>query len=474
MHLDPDRALFEGEARSHAAVLARLALLCAALTANAAARDWRALAALAIAGALCGAAERMGAARVRLIAIAAVWAAAAITLAVPLGVPIERGLPVGLRVLAGAAWVAWFGGAVSWPALRWALTRAGLPWRALDFADVSVAHGQILLRAIERQRAAASVRAGGARLDLGTSARLAAGVLDRALARGERLEEARALRAPGEVKSTRPGEAAAGQEGKDRPRGGAAIAARGLAAAYRDGIPRLSGVDLHVERGAWVALAGPSGSGKSTLLRVAAGLLRPSAGELTRLGRRVGAAAPSSERFDPRVALITQDPEDQLLGSTPLDDVCWGLLRRGVPGAEACDRATRALEALGVLHLARRPVHALSFGEKKRVAFAAALACEPELLLCDEPTAGLDPVAAARLCRALAEAARARAIAVVWATHDLGQLPSAVERVVLLSGGAVVFDGPRGEALRPDRLEAAGLRERGADEVEGASGRGPE
>ena len=454
MHLDPDRALFEGAARGPAGALARLGLLCAALAVNAAASDPRALAGIAAAGALAGAAERMGALRWRLLAAVTGWAAAALGLAALLGVPLERALPVGLRVVAGTAWAAWFGGAVSWPALRWALARAGVPFRALDFADTSVAHGQILLRAMAGQRAAASARAGGARLDLGTTARLAAGVLDRALTRGERLEEARAVRAAEAL----PAGATATATAASGDAAFAALTARGLEVAYRDGVPRLRGVSLRVEQGEWIALAGPSGSGKSTLLRAAAGLLRPAAGELLRLGRRLDASTRPRDRFDPRVGLLTQDPDDQLLGSTPLDDVRWGLHQRRVPEAEACERAERALDALGVLHLAHRPVHALSFGEKKRVAFAAALACEPELLLCDEPTAGLDPVAAARLASTLAEAAAARGVAVLWATHDLERLPARIGRVALLRGGQVIFDGPRAEALLPARLAAAGLR----------------
>ena len=112
---------------------------------------------------------------------------------------------------------------------------------------------------------------------------------------------------------------------------------------------------------------------------------------------------------------------------------------------------------LGVEHLADKPIPTLSFGEKKRVAFASALATEPALLLCDEPTMGLDPVAAGTLVRVLEEATVGRSIAVVWATHDLARLPRAVGRLVLVQEGRLAFDGLRADALDPRRLRAAGL-----------------
>jgi cobalt/nickel transport system ATP-binding protein len=204
-----------------------------------------------------------------------------------------------------------------------------------------------------------------------------------------------------------------------------------------------------------VALAGPSGSGKTTLLKTIAGLVQPQAGAIARFGR-VMANGPLSERVDGRVALVFQDPNDQLLGATPVEDVTWGLRHRGVPRAAADARARATLDSLVIGELADRPIHELSFGERKRAAFAAALAVRPDLLLCDEPTMGLDPVAASRLVHALATAAGA-GLTVLWATHDLAALPRAIDRIVLLSGGRVAFDGPLHDGLSPRRLEGAGL-----------------
>jgi energy-coupling factor transporter ATP-binding protein EcfA2 len=162
---------------------------------------------------------------------------------------------------------------------------------------------------------------------------------------------------------------------------------------------------------------------------------------------------------DGHVALVFQDPDDQFFASTPIEDLLWGLRQRGVVGPAAEARAQSTLSALGVAACANRPIPTLSFGEKKRVAFASALVTAPRLLLCDEPTMGLDPVAAARLSAALAQATRQTPCAVVWATHDLAHLPPPLERVVLLRDGRVVVDGVRASALSPAWLEAAGLRD---------------
>lgn len=205
-----------------------------------------------------------------------------------------------------------------------------------------------------------------------------------------------------------------------------------------------------------MAVAGPSGSGKSSLLRVVAGLMAASRGELIRFGKPVEGER-LRDRLDPRVALVFQDPNDQLFGSTPLEDVAWGAMRRGQSEASARTRAQQALEVLGVAHLGARPVHRLSLGERKRVAFAGALLTGPELLLCDEPTGGLDPVASQRLITTLEAADARRPLTVLWATHDLDALPARVSRVVLLKEGQIVFDGPRARALQSTTLAKAGL-----------------
>jgi cobalt/nickel transport system ATP-binding protein len=303
-------------------------------------------------------------------------------------------------------------------------------------------HGGRLLRLFVRRRQAAQLRVGPketARLD--TWARILGGGVEPAFEQAIRVEEARSLRSAAPLRC-------ASEE---------TLCARSLSMHHEDGAVGLCEIDLSLAVGEWVALAGPSGSGKSTLLRLLAGLSAPTHGTLERFGTPLE-PGPLARRLDGRVALVFQDPDDALLGATPFDDLLWGLRRRGVLGDLANDQAEALLAALDLTPLSHRPIHRLSFGEKKRLGFAAALAAEPTLLLCDEPTSGLDPVAARHLIDLLERYAADRPrLSVVWATHDLASLPSRIERALLLDRGRLVVDAPIAQATAPQTLRRTGL-----------------
>lgn len=358
-------------------------------------------------------------------------------------------LAVGLRLAAAVLWTAWFAASVHWASLKVGLRRTRVPGPVLDAVDAALAHGQLLLAALVRRRQAALARHALApgRPHLATHAAILAGGVELALDRALVLEEARALRA------APPGAGAAAHVAVAP---GPLLVFDHVSVTRDDGAPRLEQVSLALIPGEWVALIGASGSGKSTLLRVASGLLPPSHGALWRFGRDLGPAR-GARRIDGRAGLVFQEPDDQLFGATPREDVAWGLRARGLSDPDAEARAREALASLASAELADRPVHRLSFGERKRVAMAAILACEPELLLCDEPTAGLDPVTSRKLVQTVELAAQGRRMAVLWATHDLQALPARVHRVVLLGRGRVVFDGPRAQALSAEVLARAGM-----------------
>lgn len=445
MSLTPEAALLA--ARTPGRPLPRLGLLCAVLLSSAATPMPAVSAGLWAGGVVLLVAHGVRGTRLKLLAVGLAWTAGLGALAALASSNPTALLHPLLRVCTALTWCVWFGATTSWPSLRTALRRAGAPMALMDGVDGMVAHGLLLLRTLAARREAAVLRQGLGPGQpylhmLDTLGRVLAGGMELAYARSVRLEEASTVRS-------------APQGAEPRPQAPVAEL-RGAHVHTGNGPERLAGVELSLRQGEWVALAGPSGSGKSTLLRVVAGLEPLSSGELWRFGHRVppgGLAA----RVEGRVGLVWQEPDDQLFGTTPLDDLVWGLMRRGVPEPEACERARRMLEALGVGALAERPVHALSFGERKRVACAAALVCEPELLLLDEPTAGLDPVAARGLVRALEHVASARPLTLLWATHDLEHLPARMQRVLLLHAGLPVFDGERALALSPVQLARAGL-----------------
>jgi energy-coupling factor transport system ATP-binding protein len=212
----------------------------------------------------------------------------------------------------------------------------------------------------------------------------------------------------------------------------------------------LRDVSLAVEPGQVVSIFGRSGSGKSTLLRAFAGLVPHFHGG--RFSGRVEVADLDTRRHPPArlvgtVAMLFQDPEDQVVFTRVLNEVAFGLENLGTPAREIESRVVEALSSVGAEHLAGRLVTELSGGELQRVCLAATLALEPRLLLLDEPTSQLDPEGAEALVELAVRLARDRGIAVLI-SEQRPALPLAVsDRVLFLQDGSLVFDGPVGRAL---------------------------
>ncbi|MBK9965119.1 MAG: ATP-binding cassette domain-containing protein [Holophagales bacterium] len=441
MHRDAAGTLFDGE--RGASVLRVVAAFSAAIL-NATATTPVVPALVASAAVALLLVEGLLPRRAKVLALAGAWV---VLLAVPAGIVSgDRTLALLLasKLWAGVAVAVWTGSTLSWPGLLWAARSAGVPEGALDGGGPDCRAGLLLASEVERRYEAATLRGGLRRGEprLETWGRVVAGGVESAFERAVRLEEVRVLRKGSRFDAATP----------DAP----SLSFSSAVVRSEEGAVRLGPIDLELARGEWVAVLGPSGSGKSTLLAAAAGLLPLGGGRLVRLGVPVAGESLSS-RADRSVALVFQDPADQLLGSTPREDLLWGLLRAGAPEGEACQRAGAALEELGIAPLADRPVARLSFGERKRAACAAALSVGPELLLLDEPTSGLDPRASRLLADAVEAAAASSGAAVLWATHDVDVLPARVRRVLLLGEGRVVFDGPLSEGLAPELLHRAGL-----------------
>lgn len=222
---------------------------------------------------------------------------------------------------------------------------------------------------------------------------------------------------------------------------------------YYGGIDVLSGVSFTIRRGERVGILGANGAGKSTLVLLLAGLLKPSSGRVELFG--VDTTSRSLEKVRSRLGVVFQDPEDQLFNTTVFEDVVYGPRTLGMGDAERS--AEEALRAVKALHLKDRPPHRLSFGEKKRVAIATALAHKPEALLLDEPTANLDPASRGSLV-ALLNGLSSEGVTIVISTHDIEALPDLVDRVIVLSEGKVIGDSSLSDTLSNlDLLESASL-----------------
>jgi cobalt transport protein ATP-binding subunit len=221
--------------------------------------------------------------------------------------------------------------------------------------------------------------------------------------------------------------------------------------SYPDGRVALRGVSLFINPGEKTALVGPNGSGKSTLLLHLNGILRGE-GEVHVCGKEL--TDDSLRQIRALVGLVFQDPDDQLFSQSVYEDVAFGPLYMGLPIEELEQRVRQALEDVGMAGSETRVPHHLSEGEKKRVAIATVLSMDPEVLVLDEPTAGLDP----RGRRELIQLLRGLPQTMLVATHDMRMVAELFERTVIIDEGQVVGDGPTAQILaEPHLLERHGL-----------------
>lgn len=225
-----------------------------------------------------------------------------------------------------------------------------------------------------------------------------------------------------------------------------------LTFAYPDGQPALQGVSLRIAAGEKVALVGPNGAGKSTLMLHLNGILGGKDSPV-----RISGLPLTREHLPVirgKVGLVFQNPDDQLFSPTVFEDVAFGPLHLGLPEAEVRRRACLALEQVGLGGFEDRLPHRLSIGQKKRVAIATVLSMEPEILVLDEPTAGLDP----RGRRLLIQLLRDLPWSMLVSTHDIRLVDELFPRVIVMDEGRIVADGPTRELLADvPFLEAHGL-----------------
>lgn len=214
---------------------------------------------------------------------------------------------------------------------------------------------------------------------------------------------------------------------------------------YPGGQVALEEVSLKIGHREKTALVGPNGSGKSTLLLNLIGVLQGS-GAITISG--VPVADERLPLIRSRVGFVFQNPDDQLFSPTVYEDVAFGPLHMGLPEDQVHTLSRNALEQIGMYEYAQRLSHNLSMGEKKRIAIATVLSMKPEIILLDEPTAGLDP----RARRILIDLLKDLPQTLLVATHDLSMVDEILERTIILDGGKLVADGPTKTILSDQTL----------------------
>ncbi len=224
-------------------------------------------------------------------------------------------------------------------------------------------------------------------------------------------------------------------------------------------IQALRDVSLEILDGQFIGIIGHTGSGKSTLIQHLNGLMRATSGHIYFHGKDIYDEDFDLRELRNRVGLVFQYPEHQLFETTIFDDVCFGPKNQGLSKDEAGLRAFEALRSVGLPEeLYYQSPFDLSGGQKRRVAIAGVLAMKPEVLILDEPTAGLDPAGRDEILDLVARMHRERGMTVLLVSHSMEDVAKYVQRIIVMNQGQVMLDGtPKQVFAHYKELEAVGL-----------------
>ena len=221
------------------------------------------------------------------------------------------------------------------------------------------------------------------------------------------------------------------------------LAAEGVTFTYPDGTVALRDLSLALPQGRRIAILGANGCGKTTLFLHFNGILQPTAGTIALSGEPIGYDRHALRELRRRVGLVFQDPDSQLFAANVRQDISFGPLNLGWSEEQVRDKVEQVISDTDLTDLADRPTHLLSYGQKKRVAIAGVLVMEPEVIIADEPTAGLDPEMTTRVLDLL-DTLHRTGRSIVISTHDVELALAWADHVIVLRQGRLLAEG------RPD------------------------
>ena len=232
---------------------------------------------------------------------------------------------------------------------------------------------------------------------------------------------------------------------------------KGIHYTYSDGTEAISGIDIEIARGEFAGILGYNGSGKTTLLKIMDGLIKDIQGSVLLDGENIKSLAP--REIYKKMGIVFQNPNDQLFAPTVFEDVAFGPMNMGFSEKEIIQRVNAALRAVEMDKLAKKSIHHLSFGQKKRACIAGLLSMGHEILLLDEPTAGLDPVGEYRMMSLLTNLNKENGVTIVMATHSVDLVPIFLDRLYILNEGKIARGGiPESVFTAPDDMNQVRLR----------------
>jgi cobalt/nickel transport system ATP-binding protein len=234
---------------------------------------------------------------------------------------------------------------------------------------------------------------------------------------------------------------------------------KGLKFIYTDKTKALEDVNIKIKKGQTTAILGGNGAGKSTLFLCFNGILKPIEGTILYNGEPLDYSRNGLKSLRRKVGIVFQDPDNQLFSASVYQDISFGLMNMKLGEEDIRKKVDTAMERTGISHLRDKPTHSLSFGQKKRVAIAGVLAMEPEVLILDEPTAGLDPSGVSEIMKLLKSTQKELGITYMLSTHDIDIVPLYCDYAYVLSEGKVKLEGtPDQVFLNKDAIRKVNLR----------------
>ena len=225
----------------------------------------------------------------------------------------------------------------------------------------------------------------------------------------------------------------------------------GVSYRYPDGTPALNDCSLKIRRGSRTAVLGANGAGKTTMFLHLNGILRPSVGQVYRDGVPLDYSRSGMKRLRSQVGLVFQNPDSQLFSASVREDVSFGPMNMGLAETEVRRRVEEALLAVGMTENADKPVHNLSYGQKKRVCIAGVLAMQPEVVVLDEPMAGLDAAMQDELTAVL-DVLHKTGMTIIIATHDLDFAYGWADEAIVLQSGRLLATGTATDILTQENV----------------------
>lgn len=242
------------------------------------------------------------------------------------------------------------------------------------------------------------------------------------------------------------------------------IEVKNLTHVYSEGMPfetiALEDVNFTIDSGEFTCFIGHTGSGKSTLIQHINGLLKPNEGFVLVDGKDIRGKAANIKEMRRKIGLVFQYPEYQLFEESVLKDVCFGPKNLGFSEEEAQVAAVKALKLVGIdpVLMGERSPFSLSGGEKRRVAIAGVLAMQPEVLILDEPTAGLDPKGHKDILKMIEDIQQDRQLTIILISHNMDDVARLANHVIVMSQGRIAMDGTPEEIFsKGEELRALGL-----------------